>query len=77
MSWQATEARFLANQAAEGWKAHRPDCSRMARAIRERKWFALCEHGAALRRESQDADRELANQRRLDKLPSPDQALLF
>jgi hypothetical protein len=77
VSRETTEARIAANVAAEGWKAHRQDCPECGRAVRTRKWHEVCVRGAILRKESQDADRQLAVERRLDRLPSPDQPPLF
>jgi hypothetical protein len=76
-SMQTTLARSAAALAGQEWKAHRGHCARCGRAVRSRQWADLCSDGAGLRRDSLAAERELAESRRLDKLPSPDQAPLF
>jgi hypothetical protein len=77
MSRETAEARFVARSAERDWREHHHGCPRCARAVRARQWDDLCPHGAEFRVLHQQAARELAENRRLDKLPSPDQGVLF
>ena len=77
MSLQATLARAEAEAAAERWLAHKRHCARCAYRARIRDWGWLCLDGARLREASTAAARDLAEARRLDKLPPPGQAALF
>jgi hypothetical protein len=77
MSMQTTLARSEAAQAGQEWKAHRGHCGQCGPAVRSRQWAGLCHDGAGLRRAALGKERQLAESRKLDELPSPDQALLF
>ena len=73
MSRETTEARSVARQAEMNWKLHKRDCPRRMSA----QWKRMCSRGCYLRRVHLAAAAGLAKSRRLDKLPSPDQAPLF
>jgi hypothetical protein len=77
MSMQTTLARSEAAQAGQEWKAHRGHCPRCGTAVRSRQLAGLCHDGAGLRRAALDKERQLAESRKLDMLPSPDQPPLF
>ena len=77
MSRETTEARFAANAADQAWREHKRDCPRCMAAVRGRQWDQLCAGGGELRTEQTRTARELAENRKLDKLPSPDQEALF
>lgn len=77
MSRETAEARSIAHYANAGWREHIRACPACAIAARRRRWAELCPDGRQLRADSVAADRSLAENRALDKLPSPDQEALF
>jgi len=77
MSLETTLARAEANAREQAWKAHKRECPQCSIAAGRRQWAALCPAGACARDAHQEAQGELAESRRLDKLPSPDQEALF
>jgi len=76
-SLETTLARAEAEQAGRDWKAHKRECLQCSIAAGWRQWAALCPAGACARDAHAEAKRELAENRRLDKLPSPGQEALF
>jgi hypothetical protein len=76
-SRETTEARAAARAAEANWKAHHGSCPRCTRAVRSRQWDDLCRWGSDIYQEHRNAKTELARNRRLDKLPAPDQEALF
>lgn len=76
-SLQTTVIRFEANQAERRWREHYQHCASCGRAVRTRQPGDACATGAAAREYHRAMARELAAARKLDKLPSPDQARLF
>jgi hypothetical protein len=77
VSMETTLARAEAQAAERDWRNHRLWCSRCSAEARSRHWDQLCNAGAFKFADHQAAQRALAKNRRLDKLPSPDQAPLF
>lgn len=77
MSRETTLARSEAEQAAHNWLGHRKHCPRCDTAANRRRWDKLCRQGTALHVIKRNADAELRRNRELDKLPAPDQGVLF
>jgi hypothetical protein len=76
VSYETTLANAKARAAEHEWKAHRTLCHACAAAAKARKWDRLCVIGAPLWAVKGFADRDLAENRRLDKLPIPGQGEL-
>ena len=77
MSLETTLARAEANAREQAWKAHKRECPRCSAAAGARKWDELCPAGLACHDCLVIARRELAENRKLDKMPSPDQEALL
>jgi hypothetical protein len=77
MSMETTLARGIADQAARAWRDHKRHCGTCALAAQRRRWDELCPAGAQDRDAHTEVQARLAESRRLDKLPSPDQEPLF
>jgi hypothetical protein len=77
MSLETTLARAEADAAAEDWRLHKRHCPRCAHRARIREWQWLCPEGMKTRDANVAAMARLAEERRLDRLPSPDQERLF
>jgi len=77
VSYETTIANAKARAAEHEWKTHRTHCGTCGPAASARKWDRLCATGAPLWAAKRDADRELAENRRMDKLPIPGQESLI
>jgi len=77
VSRETTEARAVARASAADWKRHKATCPACAMATDKRKRGDLCPVGAKLLGQQAADAAELAENRRLDKMPSPDQEPLF
>lgn len=77
MSRETALARGQAEHAEREWRDHKRECSRCSAAARQRHWDGLCPMGTGCHGAHAEAQRELAENRRLDKLPAPDQQPLF
>lgn len=77
MSRETTEANAIARAARLKWKGHSKHCATCATAARSRHWDKLCRAGAELYHDHKAASDDLAKNRALDKLPSPDQESIF
>lgn len=76
MSLQTTEARFVARALDAAWRNHRRSCPRCQTAARRRRWAALCDDGSRVWRKRGEAHANVAEQQRLDRLPTPGQGTL-
>jgi hypothetical protein len=77
VSMETTLARAEARAAQRDWRNHRLWCPECGTAARSRRWAALCNTGQEVYEAHREARHLLAESRRLDKFPSPDQAPLF
>ena len=77
MSLETTLANAAARDAERRWREHKGHCPRCTREARGRNWDGLCGSGYSLWTAHRASQEELAENRRLDKLPSPDQEELF
>lgn len=76
MSLQTTLARATARATARLWRDHWYNCPVCERWVRRRMGNG-CTSGRLLRRDDQEAQAELAEQRELDKQPAPGQGELW
>ena len=76
-SLQTALASAESSAAAEAWRLHKHGCPRCAHRARIREWKWLCLDGMKIRDAHLAALRALAEERRLDRLPFPDQAPMF
>jgi hypothetical protein len=76
VSLATTEARSAARAAERAWRTHLADCARCSRASR-RRYSDLCPDGAQARTERLSTAADLAEQVRLDQLPTAGQGALF
>ena len=77
MSRETTMARAMARYWADQYRYHLAGCWRCSDAVKRRAWRRLCDRGAALRTDKQEAEQELAVNRELDKQPVPGQERLL
>jgi hypothetical protein len=77
MSYETSIARAVARAAEHEWKQHLAHCPMCTAAARGRRWDHLCDAGQRLHGEHRRAQAQLAEERRLDKLPIPGQGTLL
>ena len=77
MSLQTTLAMAEAAACEQEWAAHKRHCARCAHRARIREWQWLCPEGTKIRDAHVTAQAVLAENRRLDRQPSPGQGTMF
>ena len=77
MSLETTLASSRARDAEQAWTLHKRGCPRCAYRARIREWSWLCLDGMKIRSAHVTAQAQLAEERRLDKLPAPGRETLF
>lgn len=77
MNLQLTMARSAAADADDRWRAHRRDCPKCSGAQRSRKLPEMCGAGSKLYADMKACQADLAEERKLAKLPMPGQEALF
>ena len=77
MSMEMTLARAEATAREQDWTLHKRHCPRCAHRARVREWQWLCPDGMKIRTAHVTAQARLAAERKLDRMPSPDQGALF
>jgi hypothetical protein len=76
-SMETTLANADARAAERDWRNHRLWCPKCSTAVRSRRWSELCNTGQPVYEAHRDAQYQLAESRKLDRAPSPDQVPLF
>lgn len=71
------EAREDARRAKDAEREHRRDCIACIRATIHRRPSGRCPEGARLYAAARDAAARLRKERELDKVPHPDQMVIF
>ena len=77
MSIETTKARSAALYAGVKWKGHQGDCVRCANSVKRGSHVTPCRQGLPLWLASASTAKALKFSIALDKLPSPDQGVLF
>ena len=77
MSYETTIANAKARAAEHEWKWHRQGCPACSAGARKRQRGTMCDAGLDLYDAHRAAAAELAENRRLDKLPIPGQGTLI